>query len=360
MNSQHQRLTLKLTNLLQAYRDQRLFSSAYLEFGSLNEPAPREVVALYSDTARVFDLASLTKPLVTAALYYQAALQKKISLNDAINDILPRPFASHWEPIYQLKLEALLSHQSGLSAWCNFFTGCEQQGENQTLAFLDRVGRLKRFDQILKRGSIKISSQVQDCYSDVGYILLGIASEHWQEKTLNHQFIELCHRLGLGEKTMQEIGFLSELTRETITTGYSRVYKAERIRQCFDENAVALGQVCGHAGLFATGEALGCYLRSLFGQSKCGQKMLAKACSDMEQKRPVLGLRVGDDPATSPFAAGKSLGHYGFSGTSFWINPQSNSYYLLLTNRTRYARIDPRIRELRQEVASLVEKAAIK
>ncbi len=112
-----------------------------------------------------------------------------------------------------------------------------------------------------------------------------------------------------------------------------------------DENAVVLGGVAGHAGLFSTladmerlGTALAAGGRGLL-RSDTFALMTAAHTDHLNERR---GLAwQGRDPAGSPAGerfGPESYGHTGFTGTSLWVDPETGRYAVLLTNRVHPTR----------------------
>jgi CubicO group peptidase (beta-lactamase class C family) len=108
--------------------------------------------------------------------------------------------------------------------------------------------------------------------------------------------------------------------------------------------------------LFATGPALGQYIRKLVG-SKEGLKMLRLSAGLDPSTIPEfsVGFRKSDDPTSSLlFSHSHALGHYGYTGTSFWINPENLRYHILLCNRLHKGKRDAApMREFRSRVYRL-------
>ncbi len=115
-----------------------------------------------------------------------------------------------------------------------------------------------------------------------------------------------------------------------------------------DPRAYALGGVAGHAGLFSTAADLAIYARMLLDEGKHQGKAFLKPATVrlMTAPRRVetakrVGLRTyGWDMDTSYsknrgtlFPKGVSFGHSGFTGTSIWLDPQSRSAVIVLSNR---------------------------
>jgi len=111
-----------------------------------------------------------------------------------------------------------------------------------------------------------------------------------------------------------------------------------------DNYAAALGGVAGHAGLFGTAPAVGAFARTLLRASRGDQDsplpFLPAYVTDFLRKSNVPGSSraLGWDTMLPTSSCGtrmspQAFGHVGFTGTSLWIDPVRDRYFVLLTNR---------------------------
>ena len=111
-----------------------------------------------------------------------------------------------------------------------------------------------------------------------------------------------------------------------------------------DNYAAALGGAAGHAGLFGTAAGVGAFarimLRSARGDESVPAPLLPSLVTRMIRKSRVPGSSraLGWDTMLPTSSCGSLLspvafGHTGFTGTSVWIDPVLNRYFVLLTNR---------------------------
>ncbi len=138
-----------------------------------------------------------------------------------------------------------------------------------------------------------------------------------------------------------------------------------------DPRAFALGGVAGHAGLFSTADDLSRYCRMLLRGGRLGQTRVLSEHSvqDMTREQCLAdgtgcrGLGFDIDTGFSTcrgerFARGKTYGHTGFTGVMFWIDPEHQCYFILLTNAVHPAG-KPNVRKLRHDVATAVGDALL-
>ena len=287
----------------------------------------------------IYDLASLTKPLVTGLLCARRIEAGELTPDSAVANYLPEFDRTDKQAI---TVRQLLTHTSGLPAWRPLYILAE--GER------DRVpGVIGALDLEYKPGT-------QVIYSDLGFISLGLLLERYTGKTVYELAgIEIFDRLKLlntffnPEISMQtgiaacETGNAYErATAGEMGTPEYRKWRENLIwGEVHDGNAYFLGGVAGHAGLFSTAdETARMAAQFLPAQS---QLLNARTCElfkanmteGLEESRSI-GWQLAGTPES---AAGRSLpldsyGHSGFTGTSCWIDPHHERIFILLTNRT--------------------------
>jgi CubicO group peptidase (beta-lactamase class C family) len=257
--------------------------------------------------ATLFDLASLTKPLCTAALARRVDLSVEV-----------RPGVTVWH---------LLSHSSGLPAWRQLGATREQ--------ILDAA----------RREPLEAPPGTRALYSDLGFILLG---EHL-ERTLGAPLDQLFAK-EIGPEA--RFGPLDP----------SRCAPCEGLRGVVhDENARAMGGVAGHAGLFSTAREVSQLVRRWVDAWHAGDAKTRAfwSPSGVAGSTWCLGW---DRPSAVGSSAGTrwprdGVGHLGFTGTSIWIDPPRRRWVILLTNRVEPTRANEKIKQFRPRFHDLVVEA---
>jgi CubicO group peptidase (beta-lactamase class C family) len=331
------------------------FTHCYLEAGFLSGEHPEYRLVRAQDESRsVYDLASLTKALVTAPLAYQLLTCQASSLvNPRLADwLMPNETNKLSDTLASIKVWDLLSHRSGLPAWLNFWVERLHPGVNYPEVLASAHDHIKA---VMDRHNWINLSRGQERYSDVGFILLGIALEaHYQKNLAACWQDELLRPAGINMPPSETIGFPTAENRSRqkyITSAYCPIREKWLRGEVHDENAAALGGVAGHAGLFASGPKLGRYLREFY-QSSIGQDFFHDADRRRQSAEALPGLRLGDDSASSVFAGGESLGHWGFTGTGFWLHIPSGRYAIVLTNRVISGRRSAKTQAFRRAALS--------
>jgi CubicO group peptidase (beta-lactamase class C family) len=276
--------------------------------------------------------------------------QGKLKVTDPLSLHLP---AFRRKETESITIEQLLLHTSGLIA------------DNPLTDYQDGVPkaweRLFALKPISEPGS-KFS------YSDVNYILLGKLVETLSGKPLNVFSQErIFDPLGLIETCFTPQGKLKERAAPT-----EKRNGAWMRGEVHDPRAFALGGVAGHAGLFSTGDDVAVFAQMLLnGGHYNGKRVLqAETVKLMLNPREVplaggkKGLRTyGWDMQTGyssnrgeVFPVGASFGHTGFTGTSVWIDPGSESAVIVLSNRV-HPDGKGNVTKLRGQVATLAGMA---
>jgi serine-type D-Ala-D-Ala carboxypeptidase len=291
----------------------------------------------------IYDLASLTKPLITGLLCARLIEAGELILASSIANYLQefdRSDKSH------ITVRELLTHTSGLSAWRPLYLLAQGEPEN-TLASIANE-------------PLEYETGKRVVYSDLGFIVLGflierltghklshVASEHViKPLNLNQTFFNpsLAMRTGVAacesgnayERDMCEHSFSEE------SMSHYRGWRNEVVwGEVHDGNAHFLRGAAGHAGLFSNAaETLQLANQFIAGQSAL---LTADTCR-LFRENMTQGLNEARSfawqlAATSESTAGTALpinafGHTGFTGTSCWIDSERERVFILLTNRT--------------------------
>lgn len=327
-------------------------------YGSLKSPYPDFCVQRLPDQRDIFDLASMTKALVTTPLIFRSLMARGLSFDATVETWLGPNRAEIFDPrLRALTIKSLLKHQSGLPAWRNFWV-CHLG--------LESPETLKNNHHIRKRlveGLNRASRQMQldhppQLYSDVGFLLLGLCLAEVEQQDISSQFREMVEKDLMVPFDGLELyvgGVGPENRGRAVPTAFCPLRGRLLVGEVHDENAASLGGIQGHAGLFGTGNGVGRYLSALF-NSSLGKEVLVRNAAEIvlppgdPPNEGLLGWRQGADSSSITFAQGNAMGHMGFTGVAFWVCPQAEDYAMLLTNRVSGGRTRPGIAALRREV----------
>ncbi|WP_390901765.1 serine hydrolase domain-containing protein [Sphingomonas alpina] len=256
-----------------------------------------------------FDLASVSKVIATTTMILRLADQGRIDLDRPLTDAIPdlRQYDLLNAAERKLTFRDCLAHRSHLPAVEPIYT------------YGDDPARLRAF--VLQREW----KQGPSVYSDINYILLGIAIERITGASLSDW--PLAPGLSYGPPPGPAVA-------TEACTWRGRVLKGE----VHDENCAALGGDAGHAGLFGTVAGVLDFAQGLLDGSGASPAMLkairepANGDRTCGWERRFAGWPGGD--ACSP----ETIGHTGFTGTGLWIDFERGLAWTLLTNRVHPTR----------------------
>ncbi len=296
-------------------------------------------------TGTVYDLASLTKPLVTGLLCAKLIESKEIKPSDPISSFFP---SSLGDTSASLKIGDLLLHTSGLPAWEPIYFKVEDA--TNVLDYLLRVP--------VQTGAIDV------LYSDLNFQLLGFLAEDRfgsdLKQALQREIVEVLGlentyffplentdrtRIAASEngneyekETCVELGYLDEL----LEAGAQNFFRTDVIwGEVHDGNAYFMGGAAGHAGLFSTAKEvfriaqqfLPNYTKLL--KAETCELFRTNFTEGMNEDRSFAFQLASTEGSTAGTKMSpESFGHNGFTGTSLWIDPVKERIFVLLTNRT--------------------------
>ena len=297
-----------------------------------------------------FDLASLTKPLCTSLCILQLIKQGKLKWDTALVDCLKELKKGTYKR--NIRIEHLLTHSSGLKAYRPYF-----RFFRSVFAQADKARLLK----YIMHEKIVYKPGTQNRYSDLGYILLGEIIEQKTNQSLDLFFTEQITRELNLEKDLFFIRQDQAGTCQSVQN-YAATEKCPwrgRVIQgeVHDEHCWLMGGVAGHAGLFGNIDGVQRLCELMLdqwvnkGDSACLSGKLFEQLF-VQPNNKLCWYRGFDRPTPGGSSSGryfseKSAGHLGFSGTSFWMDPEKEIVVVLLTNRVNPSRENIKIRSFR-------------
>jgi len=320
------------------------------------EPKPEPMTR---DT--VFDLASLTKPVATATAVMILVEGGRLRPADRVVSFLPE-LDNHGKGA--ITIEHLLRHRAGLipdNPLADYEHGPEAAWK-----------RISELEPVTRPGE-------RFRYSDVGFLILGKLVERTSGRRLDEFARErIFNVLGMKDAHFRPVEPLHPGAGPA-GIAVERVAPTERDKPAgrmlrgvvHDPRARALGGVAGHAGLFATADDLAIFARMILrgGLGPDGQRVLSplavRAMIDAAATPPGERRGLGWDVETSYSAPRGALfdrtsfGHTGFTGTSIWIDPETDTFVIILTSRLHPDGRAPSPTSLRAEVATLAAAAVV-
>jgi len=306
----------------------------------------------------IYDLASLTKPLVTSLLCARRIELGELTLDSSVSHYLAEFDRTDKQII---TIRELLTHTAGLPAWRPLYLLTEDEPERA-------AGAIANLDLEYKPGTRVV-------YSDLGFIALGILLERMSHQRLadmaKHEIFEplnLKQTFFNPEMALQtgiaacETGnaYEADMNKQSGAGEYANTRQRLIWGEVHDGNAYFLGGAAGHAGLFSTARETFLIAQQFLGDMT---KLLTPDTCRLFRENMTPGLdearSIGWQLAATKLSTGgelppDSFGHNGFTGTCVWIDPNSQRVFILLTNRT-HARALPfaNINAVRREFNTL-------
>ena len=311
----------------------------------------------------LYDLASLTKVVATTTGVMQLIDRGDLSLDTPIGEHLPE-WSEGWKR--EVTVRHLLTHQGGLPPFLPFWRTLRGEEEYRE-AFAALEPDYTPGDDTV--------------YSDIGFMTLGFLIEEITGQPLDYYLHESVFRpLGMSETWFDPP---PSLHRRTAPTEVDTVYRHRHVHgEVHDENAHALAGVAGHAGLFSSARDLakfgawilaaaregrelpvterpprGPYTRSF--SARLGSPSPEVVARFTARAAPASSRALGWDTPSGRSSAGdyfgeEAFGHTGFTGTSFWVDPELDLFVVLLTNRVNPTRDNRKHIALRRAVHDAV------
>jgi CubicO group peptidase (beta-lactamase class C family) len=278
--------------------------------------------------ATVFDLASISKVVATTSmamlLFSRGLLDLEAPVSRVVPEFIAGDAAKDNARRREVTFRMLLAHSSGLPAYEKLFLRAKSRPDLLAAAFLTSLGA---------------DPGTRAEYSDIGFIILGVALERIAGESL----AGFCQREVFGRLGMTETLFNpASAARSSIPpTVDDQAFRGRIIQgEVHDENASVLGGVAGHAGVFASARDVATWAQVMLGG---GEPMVdAETLSIFTRRQttpPGTCRALGWDTPSAPSQSGKyfstaSFGHLGYTGTSVWIDPERQLSVTLLSNRT--------------------------
>ncbi|MCG2590574.1 serine hydrolase [Rhodohalobacter sp. WB101] len=302
-------------------------------------------------TNGIYDMASITKIMATTTSMMKLVDEGKVSLDDPISKYIPE-FNEGLKK--EITIRHFLLHTSGLPAF---------------RIYVDELRTRNELVEAVRNEPLINDPGEEYVYSDLGFILLAEIIEEVTGKRIDeYVHDEFYEPMGMTSTTFnpEEIG--SVLTNRIPPTEIDTVYNRGLVhKKVHDERAYFMDGVSGHAGLFSSVHDMAKYFFMLLNDGNYGgHQYLSPEIIDLftSHQSPINQRGLGFDRKSEGFSTAgtltseNSFGHTGFTGTSFWVDPDENIAIIVLTNRTYPNRsYGSRISRIRAEIADAVMKS---
>jgi CubicO group peptidase (beta-lactamase class C family) len=306
-----------------------------------------------------FDLASLTKPLVTALCLAVLVDKKMISLNDSLLS------CTHWvmpEDKNSIKIRDILCHSSGLPAHKEYF---------KKLFHIPVNKRKETVKKWILAERLLYTPGESNIYSDLGYIILGMLIE---EKICMPLDVFWKSTISTERSFGKEFLFSGDEKLRPSCCTFTQFFREKTFKGCgfvHDDNCRSLGGICGHAGLFGTALSvlslcellLDTYRNDKRGNSLGISTSVLRLFFEKEKKSSWscgFDIPAKENSSCGKFFSRESRGHLGFTGTSFWMDLERNIIIVFLTNRVHCSKENKAIKKVRPLVHNAIMKELVR
>jgi CubicO group peptidase (beta-lactamase class C family) len=289
----------------------------------------------------IYDLASLTKVLGTTPLCMKLFEAGKLRLDEPVNSVIPEFTGDEGRP-ERVTFRHLLAHSSGLPAHRKYYEHAHHADQ-----VLQQV-----FETLLEADPGERAE-----YSDIGFILLGVAIE----RVMGAKLDVLAQReifTPLGVSCCY--GPLTHVHHVPPTLEAVDFRDRRICGQVNDENAWVMGGVAGHAGVFGTARDVDTFAQMMLrGGDPLFKAETVEIFTTRQSSPQGTSRALGWDTPSHPSQSGRylsprSYGHLGYTGTSLWIDPERDLAITLLTNRTYPDNTSQKIKQYRPRVHDAV------
>ena len=321
------------------YKDDVVFHKAFgtLTYDRHSPPA---------QTSTIYDLASLTKPVVTTSIIMQLSERDSLDIDAPVSHYIPE-FSRNGKG--NITIRNLLLHNSGLIAHRFFIKTCRTADEVM---------------QSICNESLVYPTGTRTTYSDLGFIILGAVIERVTGKTLQENF---------HERFSKPLGMRSTMFNppDSLHSGIAPTEKdkswtlSDPRPLVHDHNTALLGGAAGHAGLFSTTGDLLRFAAMLMQEGQYnGSTFFRPSTLEYFTQRHSESRALGWDlrslngrSSSGQYFSTNSYGHLGYTGTSIWIDPEKDLAVITLTNRVHPSSENIKIRKFRPLLHDTVIKS---
>tara|TARA_B100000989_G_scaffold111976_1_gene82189 strand:+ start:503 stop:3355 length:2853 start_codon:yes stop_codon:yes gene_type:complete len=311
------------------------------------------------ENSHVFDLSSITKIIATMPLVLQEYDKGELNLNTKLSDLFPK---KRLKDKAQIPLREMLSHYARLRPWIPFYEETLDRKEKPKSRFYKRNSkssystlvsenlylktnyREKIFKSIINS---ELREELEYKYSDLPFYFLKFWFEDKYNKPLNILANDrIFKRLGLKRTMFNPIDKIN--LNEIVPSERDDFFRHSKLQgYVHDEGAAMLGGISGHAGLFSNSYEVAIVLQAMIQKGKYDNlKLFSQDSFDKfnfcyfcdKNNRSGVGFDKpqieGKHGSTFGGVSLKSFGHYGYTGSMAWADPDKDLIFIFLSNRT--------------------------
>jgi uncharacterized protein YbbC (DUF1343 family)/CubicO group peptidase (beta-lactamase class C family) len=302
----------------------------------LRATSPR-AEAMTVDT--IFDLASLTKVVATTPSIMRMVQYGQVRLDEPVAHYIP-DFGMNGKDAVTVR--QLLTHYSGLRPDIDLNPPWDGRDAALRMAHEEKLQA--------PQGSLFI-------YSDTNFMVLGELVQRLSGMSLDkYAEVHIFQPLGMKRTRFLPPPQWKSKIAETYAPDRKQILRGV----VHDRRAERMGGVAGHAGVFSTAGDLALYAQALISRKGILDGDIIEKMTTPQQPPNATEVRGLGWDIDSSFSSNRgallpvgSFGHTGFTGTSMWIDPYTDTYVILLTNSVMPRQGAPLI-SLRSRVATAV------
>ena len=334
----------------------------------------------------IYDIASLTKILVTLPIVMKMVEQGKLSLDTKLKEIIPQYVNSNKS---DKTIKEILSHFANLKSWIPFYKSTldtvnktpnplyykKSFSNEYNIKVTENLYLLSSFKDSINI-NIKNSALNNDKYkySDLPYYILKEYIENYYSSDLSSIIdSQMNNKMGLTHSSFfpREINSLDNIA----PTEIDDYFRFQEIRgTVHDMGAAMQGGIGGHAGLFSNVNDIAKIMQMFIQDGEYGgERYLNKSTIDLfnkcyycsEENRRGVGFdkpQIEEDGPTCGCVSMNSFGHSGWTGTYTWADPDEKIVYVFLSNRSYPNSVENKLlkNNIRTDIQKLIYESIIK
>jgi CubicO group peptidase (beta-lactamase class C family) len=305
-----------------------------------------------TDARTIYDVASLTKIVVTTTAAMILEEQGRLDLEEPVATYIPE-FVNGDAGKASITIRMLLTHRGGLEAYAPLYR--ELRGREEYL-------------RAIAERPLKTLPGTETIYSDWDMIVLQLVIERITGQPLDVFASErIVHPLGLHETMFRPDTTNAGLRRRIAPTEVDSLRGGLLWGVVHDGNAWAMGGVSGHAGLFSSARDLAVFAQMILnGGTYDGVRLLRPstiarwtAPQDVSSSRALGWDTPAAESSAGDYFSPRSFGHTGFTGPYMWIDPERGLFVVLVTNRVNSRGTSQLHTPVRRAISDVVQSSIV-
>jgi CubicO group peptidase (beta-lactamase class C family) len=296
----------------------------------------------------IFDLSSVSKIFGTSTLIALLIEQGRLKWTTSLQEIFPL------YPYREIQLRHLLSHTAGFIAWQPLWERLRERFPGKKLEDVSVEDRQRAMREIVLKIAPEVPVETRVLYSDISFLLLGFVIEEVTGLPLDRAVMELLWRpMGIERSYYSRVTAspTQQIDEKVAATEISGWRGGLLQGQVHDDNTWAMGGYAGHSGAFGDARDLLFFARQLM-SGYLPLRIRDEMWTRVDWPAGCERTQGWDTPSVNKSLLGelmsrRSVGHWGFTGTSLWIDRDREIAVTLLSNRVHPTRDNNLMKEFR-------------